>query len=568
MPSSHATPSTVRQRATLLTILFLVVVGAALGVGAWQLARAQSNERKDLESRYASRAPIATALVDSLFQLVFQQQAANAAKTLSGDVTDAQLDKLLARGGTTAYQAIIAADGHLIAGSSRTPERIRDGQGIDSPHVKTALQSKTKTGLSDAIESDGKKLIETAVSYPAPDGMRVLITGSPLDTYASFLSGAIKPLAPVVGGSGFVLDGKGNVLGSVISPGVPRVPDRALVVDSAKSDTGKYTDNQEKFFAAATVPETNWRIAISAPTSRLYGTSNGTGRWLPWLVLGLCALAFATVALLIRRTVVAGERLALANAELERSQGRLRDRAAELTKSNTELQRSNSDLEQFAYVASHDLSAPLRAVAGFSQLLAARYKGRLDTSADEFIGHMQQGVDRMQRIIDDLLAYSRVDRGDLSPDEIGLEDVLGEVLHGLGPDLSDHGATVTHDPLPVVRGERGQLGQVLQNLIANGVKFTAPGVTPHVHVTARPDGDGMVRVEVRDNGIGIDPEHAERIFKMFQRLHGPEEYPGTGIGLAISKKIVERHGGQLFVEAGAEGGSTFVFTLQGESAGA
>jgi signal transduction histidine kinase len=558
MPADSLPHSPLRQRATLFTAIFLVVVGAALGVGAWQLARAQDNERADLRSRYSARAVIATGLVDSLFRLVFQQQAADAAKSLAGTVTTAQLDARV-RQARNAYIAIIDGNGRFIAGSSDTPQRIRSGAGAAQPHVRTALKSPTATGISDLLPGG---IVEAAVRYPGHDGTRVMLTASPQNSYNTFLSGAIRPLAPVVRGDAYVLDGRGMVLGAVSGAGKPARPNATLVADSARSRQGTYdAGGEERYFAAAPVPETRWRIAISAPTRALYGASTGVSRWLPWLVLAICALAFVALAVLVRRTIIAGQRLSIANDELERSQLRLRERAGELQRSNVELQRSNADLEQFAYVASHDLSAPLRAVAGFSQLLAARYRGQLDGEADEFIRHMQEGVDRMQRIIDDLLSYSRVDRSELTAENVDLEQVLADVLRGLGPDIDGHEATVTHDPLPVVRGERGQLGQVLQNLIANGMKFTAPGVAPTVHVSAERENRHW-RIGVRDNGIGIEPEHADRIFKMFQRLHGPEEYPGTGIGLAISKKIVERHGGDLTVEPAPGGGSLFVFTVQ------
>jgi signal transduction histidine kinase len=564
MPADSFTTPTLRRRASLLAALFLLVVGGALGAGAWQLARAQSRDRADLRDRYASRATVASALVDSLFRLAFQQAAADAAKTYAHGVTGAQMDARV-RQNRNLYAATLNADGRLVAGSKGLPTRLRDGQEVRLHAFQEALRSRSATGVSDVLTDGpgGRPVIEAAVRFKSASGRtRVLVTASSQQVFGAFLGGSLKPLTPVEGGDAYVLDSRGRPIAAV-SAGTkqPRAPDRRLIVESARHQRGTYTSHGEKFFSVAGLPNTRWRIVIAAPTSALYGPASGTSRWLPWAVLVLCALALLAIAALIRRTLIARARLALANTELERSQDRLRERAAELQKSNTELQRSNADLEQFAYVASHDLSAPLRAVAGFSQLLAARYRGRLDTDADEFIRHMQEGVDRMQRIIDDLLAYSRVDRSDLTAESVDLEQVLDDVLIGLGPDIAASHAKVTHDGLPTVRGERGQLGQVLQNLIANGIKFTAPGVTPEVHVAAAQE-DGCWRIEVRDNGIGIEPDHADRIFKMFQRLHGPEDYPGTGIGLAISKKIVERHGGQLFVESGPNGGSTFVFTVQ------
>jgi PAS domain S-box-containing protein len=225
-----------------------------------------------------------------------------------------------------------------------------------------------------------------------------------------------------------------------------------------------------------------------------------------------------------------------------------------------ELARSNADLEQFAYVASHDLQEPLRMVASYTQLLARRYRDRLDADAHEFIGYAVDGVTRMQSLISDLLAYSRVGSREGEHVPVDLEEVLRRVLEsGVATAVLESGATVTHDPLPTVTGDPVQLGQVLQNLIANAIKFRGEE-PPRVHVSAERAGREWV-VSVRDNGIGISPDHAQRIFIIFQRLHSRADYAGTGIGLAICKKIVERHGGRIWVEPAPDGGSIFRFTL-------
>jgi signal transduction histidine kinase len=224
-----------------------------------------------------------------------------------------------------------------------------------------------------------------------------------------------------------------------------------------------------------------------------------------------------------------------------------------------DLERSNRDLEQFAYVASHDLSEPLRTVASFVGLLQQRYQGQLDKDADDFIHYAVDGTQRMQQLIDDLLAYSRVGQKDLDPAPVDLDDLVRGKLRELDGRLQASDATVETGTLPTVRGDEGQLAQVFQNLLTNAIKFHN-GAAPAVRVTAERAG-GEWTIAVVDNGIGIDPAHAERIFKMFQRLHGREAYDGTGIGLAICQRIVERHGGRIWVEPAAGGGSAFKFTL-------
>ncbi|MCE3221897.1 MAG: putative Sensor histidine kinase with region [Nitrospira sp.] len=232
----------------------------------------------------------------------------------------------------------------------------------------------------------------------------------------------------------------------------------------------------------------------------------------------------------------------------------------ELEQSVVELGRSNADLQQFAYVASHDLQEPLRMVSSYTQLLARRYKGKLDADADEFIAFAVNGANRMQRLIQDLLAYSRVSRGSRQGELTSVEAALNYALDNLRNAAHESGAMVTHDPLPTVTGDEKQLAQLLQNLLSNALKFRGPE-PPRIHVSAeRVDEEWLF--SIRDNGIGLDPQYADRIFVIFQRLHNRQDYPGTGIGLAICKKIVERHGGRIWVASEPGKGATFYFTIR------
>jgi PAS domain S-box-containing protein len=241
----------------------------------------------------------------------------------------------------------------------------------------------------------------------------------------------------------------------------------------------------------------------------------------------------------------AEEGLAHANAELEvRAQ---------------ELERSNLDLQQFAYAASHDLSEPLRMVSSYVQLLAKRYGDKLDSDAEEFIGFALDGVVRMQALIDGLLMYSRAGTTDYATDPVDCNEIMDATLLMLKTAIAERDAEVTYDPLPTVTGDANQLAQLLQNLVGNATKFVEEG-PPRVHVSAEREGPEW-HFRVTDNGIGIDPAHVERIFNVFQRLHGRGEYPGSGIGLAICKRIVERHGGRIWVESEPGHGSTFNFTI-------
>jgi signal transduction histidine kinase/CHASE3 domain sensor protein len=230
-----------------------------------------------------------------------------------------------------------------------------------------------------------------------------------------------------------------------------------------------------------------------------------------------------------------------------------------LLRQSEELKRSNAELEQFAYVASHDLQEPLRMVASYMQLLAERYQGQLDAKADKYIGYAVDGARRMQALINDLLALSRVNSRGGEFTSTDCESVIGRVLHDLDASIRASNALVECEGLPTVQADERQLAQLFQNLLGNALKFRA-AEAPRVRLQAEQQ-QGLWLFSVRDNGIGIDPQHADKIFILFQRLHSRQQYDGTGIGLAICKKIVERHGGQIWVESEPGKGSTFKFTL-------
>jgi len=230
-----------------------------------------------------------------------------------------------------------------------------------------------------------------------------------------------------------------------------------------------------------------------------------------------------------------------------------------------ELARANEDLEQFAYVASHDLQEPLRMVSMYVQLLARRQKGKLDKDSEDFIAFAHEGATRMQSLIHSLLDYARVGAGGAPFEEVACETVFDQVMRNLQVARQESGAVVTRDPLPVVRGDAIQLATLLQNLIGNAIKFRGEEA-PTIHVAAERSGPEWL-FSVRDNGIGIEPRFLERVFVIFQRLHTRESYPGTGIGLSICKKIVERHGGRIWVESQPGRGATFRFTMPVEREG-
>lgn len=253
-------------------------------------------------------------------------------------------------------------------------------------------------------------------------------------------------------------------------------------------------------------------------------------------------------------------RQAHTEALLQARTERLMADAATIERQAAELARSNRDLEQFAYVASHDLQEPLRMVSSYTQLLERRYKGRLDADADEFIHYAVDGAQRMRRLIDDLLAYSRLTTRPAQFRPTPLDRVLTDVRAALHLAILESGADIESGPLPTVQADSVQMQQLFQNLLSNAIKYRGSH-PPRIAISAEESGDAWT-FSVTDNGIGIESQYLERVFDIFQRLHGVGEYPGTGIGLALCKKIVERHGGRIWVTSQPGQGSTFHFTLR------
>lgn len=364
---------------------------------------------------------------------------------------------------------------------------------------------------------------------------------------------------------------------------------------------GRGVDGIKRLYAYAPLgggEQPNAYLRVGLATSALYAEANQTLQRNLSLLGGVTVLAllvawFAGGGLVVRkvnRVVAAAQRLRNGDLQartglkgsgeldnlgaafddmaetLERRQRERDDAERALAEKAEQLTRSNAELEQFAYVASHDLQEPLRMVASYTQLLARRYEGRLDSDADEFINFAVDGATRMQTLINDLLTLSRVGTRGGALEPANVEEILGTALHNLELTIGESHATVTHDALPDVVADAGQLVQLFQNLIGNAMKFHGEE-PPRIHISAQRAGADWV-FSVADNGIGVEPQYAQRIFVMFQRLHGREEFPGTGIGLAICKKIVERHGGRIWLETTKGGGATFLFTLRAAPAAA
>jgi signal transduction histidine kinase len=327
--------------------------------------------------------------------------------------------------------------------------------------------------------------------------------------------------------------------------------------DSVRQGYGRELMDQIRALVSTMTDEEN-RLLVQR-SNALDASSQQTGIVI-LLGNGLAIFFLGSAGWLIRDEFVrrrrAEDEVRLLNINLE---NKVDQRTAELAERAKDLARSNAELQQFAYVASHDLQEPLRMVASFTQLLAKRYGDRLDEDAREFIAYAVDGATRMQTLITDLLAFSRVGTQGKPFEPTECDAVLNRVLAGLKLAIEESKAVIRRDPLPRVMADPGQLGQLFQNILTNAVKFHGEN-PPRIYISARQDGENW-KFGIRDNGIGISAEHYDRIFVIFQRLHTKVEYPGTGIGLAICKKIVERHGGRIWVEASPGGGSVFCFTI-------
>ena len=465
------------------------------------------------------------------------------------DITALQreTDDQLAIAPPLASVGVTDSSGVLIAVSPLTPDAI--GRDFSARDWYRGASSTGDAYVSEVVESVvvGRPLV---VAIAAPIRSR---PGGPIIGYMTLaykltaIQEVVRLLGVDAGLSLTVTDRGGVVIASPSQPaGLQSVKGLEPVRRALAGEHGVMSragPDGRLFTGFAPVPGIDWAVLAEEPESSALDAVAPLQAAVGGIALVLAAMLTITLAL-------------AAQTWRRRLEAEIR-----LDKALADLARSNAELEQFAYAASHDLSEPLRAISGPISLLARRYKGQLDADADTFIGFAVDGCDRMQTLIDGILALSRVGRleGEIEPVDCNV--VMRSVLRVLGPTIAETGATVTVDPLPVVRADSTQLAQVLQNLLTNAVKFMAPGVAPVISVGAEREANAW-RLTVTDNGIGIDPRHRERIFGMFKRLHGRDEYPGTGIGLALVKKIVERHGGTVGVENAPSGtGTRFWFTL-------
>ncbi|MCB7137765.1 sensor histidine kinase [Cellulosimicrobium marinum] len=446
--------------------------------------------------------------------------------------------------------------------------------------AESALRSYVATGDETALEAYGRAMGSDTLLDGADPGRLDALAPDPE------LRGAVDDAVDAIGVWVDEFVQPALVTTQREGPGSVTVTERAqglALFADARAAAGTYVDELREHRAEAVEALDRWSRVLFGSVLVLVGAALAVG-----IILWVCLERWVTdpLALLAHRVrrvssgrldepVVTSGPAEIADLahDVEHMRVELVDQVAQIRASHAdaarshalleeqanELERSNRDLEQFAYVASHDLQEPLRKVASFTQLLKKRYGGELDDRADQYIDFAVDGAKRMQRLIQDLLGFSRVGRTGTERVDVDLESTLETVLSDLSEALAAAGATVTHDPLPTVVGEQALLQQLLANLVGNAVKFRSPDRAPVVHVGVLAH-DTHWEISVADNGIGIDPQYAERVFVIFQRLHAKDVYEGTGIGLALCKRIVEYHGGRIWIDP-REGGTTVRFTL-------
>lgn len=529
-----------RHRANALVGAAALIVIAVLVLLGLELHSTQASARQSLVSRFRDRAQVVSALTQAALQSAGASTEAThtyGAATVSSRI----LDRAVAQE-HLAYAVLLDQNGRVIA-ASRTLSSAARAQVLSSAAVRSALEG-APVSLSDVLADgrNGAGVVDLDTPVNTSEGRRVLVSGLPTPAIAAFLSGYLRRI-PLAGGEAYVLDSRGNVVGASDPRRTvgQRVADRGLIAAAQRSSSGSYGGS--RYFVAVGVPSTMWRVVLTSSGSSLFSSVSGSRKWLPWIIffaLGIAVLAFLAV---LRRLLGSAATLSAMNSELADSNDRLESSNA-LLRHAAELSRSNAELEQFASIASHDLQEPLRKVQTFAAQLVATENERLSETGQDYLRRMSGAAGRMRSLIDDLLMFSRVSTQGRPFVAVDLGEIVEQVLVDLEVSIGDSGAQVVLDELPTVQADPLQMRQLLQNLLGNGLKFRREGVVPEIRVSAQVV-DHIAELTVQDNGIGFDEQYATRIFRAFERLHGAREYPGTGIGLALCRKIVERHNGTI-----------------------
>ncbi|HET9103153.1 MAG TPA: ATP-binding protein [Solirubrobacteraceae bacterium] len=558
-----------RQAVGALLTGTLTVIGLMV-LFAGQLSSNQSASRRNLELQAHQRAMLVANLVDTVFAAISKPSAATAAAYGAPHVSAAVMNRN--RGGNL-YVALFDGSGHLLAHSAGVSAQARSELNVHRSAALRLTVAGQPWALGNILPYGAASVINFAVRLSTAAGTRIVLSGIPTAAMSPFLLAELRRIPAARGADHSMLDGNGVIIASTNPthpPGYRFHTAAQLRVLRHRSGT-----TAGRYFDQIALPHTTWRLLLSVPAASFFAAVSGQRHWLPWIIFaafGVFALIALGLGLRAARSAAAltdaHDRLEAAHGELGAAHAALAETNLALERSHEELerrarelQRSNAELEQFASIASHDLQEPLRKVRTFTERIIATEGEHLTERGQIDLRRAGASAERMQQLIEDLLRYSRVATQGRPFSEVDLGPVAAEVLDDLEDVITASGAVIRVGDLPTLAADPLQMRQLLQNLVSNALKFRREGVVPEVDISATADAD-WIRLTVRDNGIGFEPQYAQRIFRVFERLHGHGAYPGTGIGLALCRRIAERHGGSVQATGTLGEGSAFTVTLQ------
>lgn len=546
--------------AVLTVGLVLAVVFTVFGV---ELASGQSRSHKEITTEVKDRAVLTASLIDSLFTTVGGNRDQYASDYGGSAIPSSSPDDPLVKAAQGAhYAAVVDRAGRVLASAGGY------SPGDGPPAAAAVLEQvatqaeKSPTGVSyyigDLRPYKGGYVADFVVSFQVQGTERSLVTGlDPTSPSFVFFRNELQTVPGVKGEVNYIVDGTGRII-AASNPGLqPGQYPAALVAANPVRLSG---EKGGTYVQSAQLKNSTWRVLLAAPDGALFASVNGARAYVPWIIF-IALVAVALLAAMLAWRVIrsaelvseANAKLADVNQELSRANESLHHRAAELA-------RSNEELESFASIASHDLQEPLRKVRTFTEQLSVLEADHLSDKGLDYLGRANAAAERMQKLIEDLLKFSRVSTQARPFEAVDLSEVTRRVVNDLERQTEEAGAVVDVGPLPVIEADPLQMQQLMQNLISNAIKFRRPGVAPEVKVRTEV-GEGRLRLTVSDNGIGFEPRYAARIFRIFERLHGRTDYPGTGIGLALCRKIADRHGGTIEADSELGHGATFTVLL-------
>lgn len=536
-----------REAVAALVVGALIALGL-LAVFAIKLSDNQTRSRADLETQAHQRAVLVAELIDSLFATAATPNSQLQAEYGMPVVSQKTLDRTR---GSNLFVALMDGDGRMLAASKGFTPQAWLQLSPKGPNVYTMIRDGQPWALGNVEPYGHSTVVDFATRIQTKSGERIVVTGIPPSAISPFIYRELAKVPGVTGAHHYLLDGRGVVIASTN----PQLPVGYVFHTPAQLDVLHHSSGTVSghFFDQVPLANTTWRVLLAAPEGAFFSSVSGASVWVPWLIFA----AFAAVALMALAFAVrafrASEEVVEANSKLARSNAELERRARELG-------RSNAELEQFASIASHDLQEPLRKVRTFAARVRETEGDSLSERGVDYLRRAEASAERMQRLIEDLLVFSRVATQTRPFASVDLDQVVQEVLEDLEDLIRRSDAKVTVGKLPTITADPPQMRQLIQNLVSNALKFRRAGVTPEVEISATVD-DGTMTLIVRDNGIGFDQQYARRIFRVFERLHGRGAYPGTGIGLALCRRIAERHGGTITADGVPGAGSMFTVTL-------